>query len=121
MRPEVSVTSKVRQTLTLFAKVTAAWASGALRGARRPNAKEVAVLNPRDRPALAIRPHRVLRSPKAGGNLVFGRSVFPGRTVGKRGGEIEDADMYRLSQGARRKSESAPSLTRGMYGAGISR
>ena len=57
----------------------------------------VRVINTRGRPVAAISPPRVLRAPKAGGNLSSSRPVLPGLRTGEKRGS-EGARSTRLSR-----------------------
>ena len=111
------MTLEVRRTLTRVEEFATAGTPGTPRGPPPLDAKEAPVINTRGRPVVAIRPPRVLGTPKATGNLSSGRPVSPALGTGKNGGwRAQTVDAYPGS--ARRKSGRAPTRACGARGAG---
>ena len=81
------MTLEVRRTFTRVEEFATAGTPGTPRGPPPLDAKEAPVINTRGRPVVAIRPPRVLGTPKATGNLSSGRPVSPALRTGETGGE----------------------------------
>ena len=111
---------EARRTFPRGAEFATAGTPGTPRRPPSLDAKEAPEFSSRGRPVVAISPPRVLRTPKADGNLSSGHPVLPGLRSGKNGERrAHTVDAY--PGFARRKSGRAPTRAPGAYGAGSSR
>ena len=114
------MTLEVRRTYSRVEEFATAGTPGTPRGPPPLDAKEAPVINTRGRPVVAISPPRVLRTPKADGNLSSGHPVLPGLRSGENWERrAHTVDAY--PGFARRKSGRAPTRAPGAYSAGSSR